>query len=65
VNITITDDKGHELHLPIRTQEILRRMIEIMQEVEPLTVGKVIFHLRGKSVIPEISKTHRKSELPG
>jgi len=65
LTITIADDRSQEVRLPVRTQEILRRVLEIMPQVEHLTVGKVIFNIRGRSVIPEVSETHRQSRAEG
>ena len=65
MTITITDDKGRELRLPIRTQEILRCVIELMPQVERITVGTLTLHIPGRSIIPEVSEKHRQSRAEG
>jgi hypothetical protein len=61
----ILKDEGREIVLPARTAEILRRVIEVMADVERIPVGRVTFHFKGRSVIPEVSQNYRKSEMPG
>ena len=65
MTITVQDDNGHEIRLPVRTQEILRRMIEIISQVERITVGTLTLHIRGRSIIPEVSEKHRQSRAEG
>jgi hypothetical protein len=55
-------DNGEEIHLPSRTAEIVRRVVEISAEIERLASGHVTFNIKGRSVIPELRKCYRASE---
>ena len=52
-------DGGREIHLPTKTSEIIRGVIEISAEIERIVVGKAIFHFKGRSVVPEVSRHFR------
>jgi hypothetical protein len=52
-------DNGTEVHLPLKSSEIVRALIEISAEIERLSAGHVAFHLKGRSVIPELTKRYR------
>ena len=56
-------DNGQEIFLPAKTSEIVRRAVEISAEIERLPSGQVIFHLKGRSVIPEMCRRYRASEM--
>jgi len=57
-------DGTREIHLPAKTSEIVRAVIEVSAEIERTISGKVIFHFKGRSVAPEISRHLRRRELP-
>jgi hypothetical protein len=59
-------DNGQEITLPVKTAAIVRVMVEVSAEIEQISSGKAIFHFKGRSVIPEITKHFRplKSEDP-
>ena len=65
MRIKITDD-GREISLPTKTLEVIRGVIEVSAEIERIVVGKAIFHFKGRSVVPEVSRHFRplKSEEP-
>jgi len=45
---------------------VIRGVIEVSAEIERIVVGKAIFHFKGRSVVPEVSRHFRplKSEEP-
>jgi hypothetical protein len=58
VTIKIVDN-NREIHLPVKTSAIVRVMAEVSAEIEHIASGKVIFHWKGRSVIPEVVKHYR------
>ena len=58
MNVKILDE-GRELHLPVKTLEIIRGVIEVSAEIERVVAGRVTFHFKGRSVIPEVTKHFR------
>lgn len=60
----IVKDDGREIHLPTKTAEIVRAVVEISAEIELISSGHVTFNLKGRSVIPETLKRHRVREVP-
>ena len=65
MTIILRDDQDREIRLPVRMQEIIRRVIEVIPQVERITVGTLTLHIRGRSIIPEVSEKYRESRTPG
>ena len=55
MNVKILDE-GRELHLPVKTLEVIRGVIEVSSEIEHIVSGRITFHLKGRSVIPEVTR---------
>ena len=58
MNIKIIDN-GTEIYLPLKTSVIARVLAEVSEEIERIPVGRVTFHFKGRSVIPELTKHFR------
>jgi hypothetical protein len=58
MTLTIVDD-GREISLPAKTAEIVRGVIEVSAEIERIINGRLTFHFKGRSVIPELTKQYR------
>jgi hypothetical protein len=52
-------DGGREIALPAKTSEVIRGAIEVSAEIERIASGRVTFHLKGRSVIPEVTRCYR------
>ncbi len=63
MTIILRDDQDREIRLPVRTQEIIRRVIEVIPQVERITVGTLTLHIRGRSIIPEVAEKLRESRV--
>ena len=65
MNVKILDE-GRELHLPVKTLEVIRGVIEVSPVIESIASGRITFHFKGRSVIPEVTRFFRslKSEEP-
>jgi hypothetical protein len=59
-------DGGREITLPIKSSEVIRGVVEISAEIERIVSGRVTFHLKGRSIIPEVTRCYRphKGEQP-
>jgi len=63
MKLILKDDQDHEVALPRRTREIIRRTLEAMPQIERLTVGQVIFNDRGGSIIPAVTELYKRTKM--
>jgi hypothetical protein len=56
-------DAGREINLPMKTSEIVRAVVEVSEDIERIISGRVTFHFRGRSVIPEMTKHYRPVKI--
>jgi hypothetical protein len=60
----IIKDTGREIILPERTGQVILNVLNIMVDLERVPVGQLTFHLKGRSLVYQLSEIHRPRPLP-
>ena len=55
----IIKETGREIILPERTSMVVHNILSLINDLERVPVGHLIFHFKGRSVVYELAEIHR------